>query len=305
MSVFTFVLSEWAPGDFFAEMRLDPRLGDDAVRALRERHGLDRPLPERYGRWLLSVMRGELGFSFAYGQPAGALVWPRARNTLVLTGTATVLAWLVALPLGIFWARRRGGPLSAALGGATALLLAVPDVVAALALMLLALRTGWLPVGGMVSLGHEGLPLPARAADLAAHLALPALALVLGALPTLLRHVRSAVAGALEEPFVLAARAHGIAESRLLLRHVLPAAANPLVSLLGLSVAGLLSMSLLVESVTGWPGLGPLLLEAILARDLHLVLASVLASTVFLLAGNLIADAILVAVDPRIRVEGA
>jgi peptide/nickel transport system permease protein len=306
VSLFTFALSEWAPGDFYAEMRLDPRLGDETLRALRVRHGLDRPLPERYVLWLGSALRGELGFSFAYGQPVAPLVWPRARNTLLLAGTATALSWLIALPLGTWWARSRAGDLSSkALGGATALLLAVPDVVAALALMLLALRTGWFPIGGMQSLGHEALAAPARAADVVAHLVLPALALALGALPTLLRHVRVAMAAALAEPFVLAARAHGIPERRVLLRHALPAAANPLVSLFGLSVASLLSMSLLVEAVMGWPGLGPLLVEAILARDFHVVLASVLASTVFLLAGNLAADLLLAAVDPRIRTEEA
>jgi peptide/nickel transport system permease protein len=305
VSALTFLLSEWAPGDFFDEMRLDPRLSDETVRALRERHGLDRPLPERYLRWLVSVLQGHLGFSFAYGQPAAALLWPRARNTLVLTASASALAWLAALPLGCAWARRRRGPLAAALGGGTAALLAVPDVVVALALMVAALRTGWLPVGGMASLGHEEMTAAARLRDLAAHLALPALALALGMLPMLLRHVRTAVAGALDEPFVLAARAHGIPEWRILTRHALPAAANPLVSLFGLSLASLLSMSLLVEAVMGWPGLGPLLLEAILARDFHLVLASVLASTVFLLGGNLAADVLLVAVDPRIRAEGA
>ena len=304
VSVLTFALAEWAPGDFFGEMRLDPRLGEDAVRVLRERHGLDRPLPERYLLWVRSVLRGELGFSFAYGQPAAALVRPRARNTLLLAGTATALAWAVALPLGTWWARRRGRS-AAVVGGGTALLLALPDVVVALALMLAAVRTGWLPAGGMVSLGHEHMTRLGQARDLAAHLVLPVLALTLGTLPALLRHVRSAVAAALAEPFVAAARGHGVPERTVLLRHVLPAAANPLVSLFGLSLASLLSMSLLVEAVMGWPGLGPLLLEAILARDLHVVLASVLASTLFLLGGNLAADLLLVAVDPRIRAEAS
>jgi peptide/nickel transport system permease protein len=111
------------------------------------------------------------------------------------------------------------------------------------------------------------------------------------------------VAAVLDAPFVRAARAHGIPERRVLFRPVLPAAANPLISLFGLSVAGLLSMSLLVEVVMSWPGLGPLLLEAILARDFHLVLGPVLASTLFLLCGNLVADLLLLAADPRIRAD--
>jgi len=303
VSVLSFVLVELAPGDYFAEMRLDPRISEATVHALRSRYGLDRPLPERYARWLASLAKGELGYSFAYGQPVGPLLWPRLRNTLLLTVTATALAWLLAVPLGTWWATRRRGPADAGLTGLTAMLLALPDLVLVLGLLLLAVRTGWFPAGGMVSLGHEQMPWGARVKDVAFHLVLPVTALVLGIVPALVRYVRASVADALGAPFVRAARAHGIPERRVLFRHVLPAAANPLISLFGLSLAGLLSMSLLVEVVMSWPGLGPLLLEAILARDFHLVLGPVLASTVLLLGGNLLADLVLAVADPRIRTE--
>ncbi len=300
----SFALAELAPGDFFAEMRLDPRLSEAHLRDLRARHGLDRPLPERYLRWLGSAVQGDLGFSFAYGQPVGALLAPRLRNSLLLNSAATAVAWALAIPLGVWWARARGRPASRVFAVATAGLLALPDMVVALALLLFAVQSGWFPAGGMVSLGHEEMSALARAADVARHLALPALALVLGILPVLVRHVRAATAEALEAPFVKAARAHGLSEARVLFFHALPAAANPLVSLFGLSIAGLLSLSLLVEVVMAWPGLGPLMLEAILARDLHLVVGPVLASCVLLLAANLAADLLLLAVDPRIRVDG-
>ena len=303
VSLLSFVLVELAPGDYFAEMRLDPRISEATVHALRARYGLDRPLPERYGRWLASLAKGELGYSFAYGQPVGPLLWPRLRNTLLLTVTATALAWLLAVPLGTWWATRRRGPADAALTGLTAMLLALPDLVLVLGLLLLAVRTGWFPTGGMVSLGHEQMPWGARVKDVAFHLVLPVAALVLGIVPALVRYVRASVADALGAPFVRAARAHGIPERRVLFRHALPAAANPLVSLFGLSLAGLLSMSLLVEVVMSWPGLGPLFLEAVLARDFHLVLGPVLASTFLLLGGNLLADLLLAATDPRIRTE--
>ena len=303
VSVLSFVLVELAPGDYFAEMRLDPRISEATVHALRSRYGLDRPLPERYARWLASLAKGELGYSFAYGQPVGPLLWPRLRNTLLLTVTATALAWLLAVPLGTWWATRPRGPADAGLTGLTAMLLALPDLVLVLGLLLFAVRTGWFPAGGMVSLGHEQMPWGARVKDVAFHLVLPVTALVLGVVPALVRYVRASVADALGAPFVRAARAHGIPERRVLFRHVLPAAANPLISLFGLSLAGLLSMSLLVEVVMSWPGLGPLLLEAILARDFHLVLGPVLASTVLLLGGNLLADLVLAVADPRIRTE--
>jgi peptide/nickel transport system permease protein len=297
------LLAELAPGDFFAEMRLDPRVSEETMRALRTRHGLDRPLADRYVLWVGSLARGEIGYSFAYGGPVGPLLWPRMRNTLVLTVTGVVAAWLLALPLGVWWATRRRPVERRAFAAVTAALLAVPDVVIALALLLMAVRTGWFPAGGMTSMAHEQMSRGARAWDVAAHLVLPAAALVLGILPVLLRHVRASVADVLTSPFVRAARAHGIPEGRVLFGHVLPAAANPLISLFGLSLAGLLSMSLVVEVVMSWPGLGPLLLEAILARDFFLVLGLVLASTVLLVGGNVLADALLLAVDPRIRAE--
>ncbi len=125
--------------------------------------------------------------------------------------------------------------------------------------------------------------------------------LTLGLLPVLIRHVRAAVAEAMGAPFAMAARAHGIAGRRLLVRHILPAALNPLISLFGFSLGTLLSASLLVEVIVGWPGLGPLFLDAIFARDYALVLGVVLVSTTFLIAGNLVADLLLYRADPRIR----
>lgn len=303
VSVLSFLLVEMAPGDFFAEMRLDPRISPATLQALRARHGLDRPLPERYARWAASLARGELGYSFAYGSPVAPLLWPRVRNTLLLTAVATGTAWALAIPIGVWWATPRRPALRHGLATVMAVLLAVPDILLSLALLLLAVRTGWFPAGGMTSVGHEQMSRSARAWDVLWHLALPAAALVLCILPMLTRHVRASMAATLEAPFVRAARAHGIPEGRVLFFHALPAAANPLISLFGLSLAGLLSMSLLVEIVMSWPGLGPLLLEAILARDFYLVLGLVLASTVLLLGGNMLADALLLAADPRIRRE--
>ena len=137
--------------------------------------------------------------------------------------------------------------------------------------------------------------------DVVRHLALPVAVLALGMLPVLVRHVRSAMAEALDSPFALAARAHGIPRGRLLFRHLLPAAANPLVSLFGFSLGTLLSASLLIEVVMGWPGLGPLFLDAIMARDFAVVLAVVMLSTTFLVVGNLFADLAIYGLDPRIR----
>jgi peptide/nickel transport system permease protein len=182
-------------------------------------------------------------------------------------------------------------------------LLAVPDLLLAIVFLVLAVETGYFPTGGMVSPGWASLSAPERVLDVAWHLALPAGVLVLGMLPTLVRHVRASMAEAIDSPFALSARAQGIPRQRLLFRHLLPAAANPLISLAGFSFGTLLSASLLIEVVMGWPGLGPLFLEAIMARDFALVLAVVILSASFLVAGNLLADILLYRMDPRIRMK--
>jgi peptide/nickel transport system permease protein len=141
--------------------------------------------------------------------------------------------------------------------------------------------------------------------DVALHLALPVFILVICETAVIVRHVRASVIEVLQAPYVQAARGYGTNRTRLLFRHVLPVAANPAISLLGFSLAGLLSGSLMVEVVCGWPGLGPLILEATLARDLYLVIGGIIFSAIFMVGGNLIADLLLFVLDPRIRTEGA
>jgi peptide/nickel transport system permease protein len=305
VSVLAFAFSTLAPGNYFDEMRLNPQISAERLSALRADYQVDRPMAVRYARWAVALLHGDLGFSFAYNTPVAPMLWTRARNTLLLTGTATLLVWMLALPLGVWSAERIGQPADVALSWATAVLLIVPDLALALGLLVLAVRSGWLPTGGMVSVGFEGFSLGQKIRDVALHLVLPVTVLVASALPVLLRHVRAAVAEALEASFLRAAEGHGISRRRLLYRYALPAAAHPLIALLGFSLGALLSGSLLVEVVMSWPGLGPFLLEAILARDLYVVIGGVLLSTLFLVAGNFAADLLLYWADPRIRAEAS
>lgn len=303
ISIFSFALLQLAPGDFFTSLEMNPQVSARTIAALRTQYGLDKPLPLRYGNWLRAVLRGDLGTSFAYNRPVAPLLALRARNTLLLTGTATLLAWLLAIPFGI-WSAARQGKWGDRVGGVmTSTLLTVPDLVLFLALLLLAVRTGWFPTGGMISAEFGDLSFWGRLKDVAHHLLLPSLGLALATLPPLVRHIRSAMIEVLETPFIRAARAHGIAEHRVLLRYALPVAANPLISLFGFSIATMLSAGLLVEVILSWPGIGPLLVEAILAKDVFVVVGTVMLSSLFLVAGNFLADMLLFAVDPRIRWE--
>src|SRR5467141_5472272 len=303
VSILAFLFTTLAPGNYFDEMRLNPQISPETVAALRAQYQLDRPLPVRYASWMNSVLHGQMGFSFAYNTPAAPILFVRARNTLLITITATLIVWGIALPLGVWSAARFGRLPDRLLSWATAALLVIPDLALALGLLVFAVRTGWFPTGGMASVDFETLSPLNRLRDLASHMILPVMALVFSSLPLLIRHVRAAVADVLNAPFLQAAVGHGIPRRTLLYRYALPAAANPLISLFGFSIGALLSGSLLVEVVMSWPGLGPLLLEAILARDLYLVVGGILFSTLFLVGGNLLADLLLFWADPRIRTE--
>jgi peptide/nickel transport system permease protein len=303
ISFFSFALLQLAPGDYFDSMRLNPQISRQTLTGMRSEFGLDRPLPIRYARWLTSLLHGELGVSLASRGPVVPVLRVRARNTLVLSATATLFAWLLALPIGIWSATKRSRWADRICGVATSALLTIPDLVLFLGLLLLAIRTGWFPTGGMRTEATDGLSFWSSSKDFALHLALPAFGVALVSLPVLIRHIRAAMIEALESPFLRAARGHGIPNARLLLRYALPAASNPLISLFGFSIATMLSASALAEIVLSWPGLGPLLVESILSRDVYVVVAIVMLSSVFLVASNLLADLLLFASDPRIRVE--
>jgi peptide/nickel transport system permease protein len=305
VSALSFALAETAPGSLVDELRLNPRISPATIEAMRDRYGLDESLPEKYLHWLQSIWRRDLGYSVIYNGPVAPLLWPRVRNTLLLTVTATALAWLVALVIGAWAASRKGKWPDRLTAAGTTILLSVPDLLLGLLLLLVAVRTGYFPTGGMVSVGFDELSPVGKLGDLGSHFFLPVTGLMLIELPTLARHVRASLIEVLQAPFIQAARATGISERRLLVRHALRAAANPLIALFGLSVAGLLSASLVIEAIMSWPGLGLLLLEAVGARDLHLVVAAVTCSTILLISGNLLADALLYLADPRVRPQQA
>jgi len=280
LSFLCFLFTEMAPGSFFDEMRLNPQISPETIASLRTRYGLDRPLGVRYARWTIAAIHGDLGYSIAYNTP----VTP-----------------LLGVPLGLLTGSARGKFADKLATPTSSFLLAVPEIVLAVGILALVVRWRFVPAGGMMSLGFEDLSPWQKIRDIAVHMLVPGLILVLGGVAVVERHVRASVLEVLNMPYIQAARGLGIGRVRLLFLHVLPVAANPAISLFGFSIAALLGGSLVVEVVTAWPGLGPLILEATLSRDLYLVIGAVLLSAVFMIAGNLIADLILVASDPRIR----
>jgi peptide/nickel transport system permease protein len=305
VSVLSFLFLQLAPGNFFDEMRLNPQISRQTVVELYKQYGMDKPLVVRYWSWLKSVTEGDWGISFAYNTPVAPLILARSGNTLLLTGVATLLSWMIALPVGILCAaeRERHRWIDQAAGLGTTLLLVIPDLLLALGVLWIAVHTHWFRAGGMLSPESVDRATWANLKDRTLHLIGPLLVLVLGSLPILIRHIRSGTADALKLPCIRAAQAHGVSELRILFRHALPNSAAPLVTLFGFSLGSLLSASLLIEVVMSWPGLGPLLLEAILGRDVYVVIGAVMFSALFLVGGMFIADVLLFVLDPRIRTE--
>ena len=301
VSVLCFLFSEMAPGSFFDEMRLNPQISPDTIASLQSRYGLNQPLVVRYGRWVRSAARADFGYSIAYNAPVGPLLRSRARNTLVLTSVGLILTWVVSVPLGVWVAARHGKWLDKLVGAGSSFIVSIPEVVLAVGLLAIVVHWRLLPVGGMGSANRDDLSTFGRTQDFVRHLLLPVLILTLVESAIIVRHVRASVLEVLNMPFVQAARGFGIGQARLLFRSVLAAAASPAISLFGFSLGGLISGSLLIEVVCGWPGLGPLILEATLSRDFYLVIGGIMLSALFLVAGNLIADVMLLAFDPRIR----
>lgn len=294
------VLARLAPGDFTAEL-VRAGVSPETIARERARYGLDRPVASQYVEWVGRALRFDLGTSIRFGRPVGELVRERARNSAKLAVAALIIGTLGGLSLGVVTGSARGGPLPALIRLLSVLALSLPPLLMSLLLALLAARTGWFPVGGMASLDAEELGSLARAADFAWHLVLPALALALPLAATLERLQAQSLAETLTEPFIRAAEARGVPRARVVWRHALRVAATPVVAVYGILVGSLMSGSFTVEIVTAWPGLGQLLYEALLARDIYLVAGCAAVGSLFLALGTLVSDVLVAFADPRLR----
>jgi len=296
------VLASLAPGDATTEL-FAAGATPEAIAAERRRLGLDRPLIEQYGTWLSRVVRLDLGESLRYRRPVRDLLGERVGNTVLLGATALLVATLVGLPLGVL-SGSRGGWLPGLVRVASLTALSVPPLISSLLFALLASRTGWFPTGGIAPVGAERDWL-ASVGTIAWSLTLPALALALPFVATVERLQSDATAAALAEPHIVAARARGVGERRLVWHHALTPALRPVVAVYGIIVGTLFSGSFAVEIVTAWPGLGRLMYDALVSRDLYLVAGCAAAGSVFLAVGTLASDLALAAIDPRSREPGS
>ncbi len=298
------LLTRLAPGDVVAL-----ELGADATpeerAAARARLGLDRSPVEQWAGWASRALRFDLGESFLYTRPVAPLVARAAARTALLGVVALAAATALGLALGIYTGSRGAGIGPGLVRAASIACISLPPLLTSLLLVFLAARTGWLPLGGMTSSTAVDQSWAAWLADVASHLPLPVLALALPIAATFERLQSQALADVARQPFLAAAAARGVGGRDIILRHAWPASLRPICAVYGLVIGALLSGSFVVEYVTGWPGLGWLMYEALRARDIYLV-AGCAAMGAFLLAlGTLLGDLLLVAADPRAREDAA
>ncbi len=303
MTFLTFMLMQLTPGNFFDTLKMDPQMSQETIEHYEHIYQLDKHVILQYVYWVKSLLKGDLGHSFYFNIPVSRIILGRLFNTFVLSLSAFLLTWFVALPLGIWAALHRNRFIDRCIQFLSYICLSLPSFFLAMIFLYFASQSGWLPLGGMHSPNYEELSFFGRIFDLIKHLAIPTLALSIGSIAALQRIMRGNMLEILGKQYVLAARAKGLPENKVIYQHALRNAINPLITLLGYEFSSLLSGAALIEIICSWPGLGSLMLTAVRSKDVYLVMANMLMGGVMFIAGNLLADLMLAKVDPRIRYE--
>jgi peptide/nickel transport system permease protein len=297
ISLLNFLFINLAPGDPLQAL-LPPEVPGGTVAHLYEQTGLNDSIPVRYGRWLGAIARGDWGKSFQNGQQTTALIARALPNTLVLTGSAMVLSLLIGVPLGIVSALRERSWLDEFTTIWSFVFTSIPGFfLAILAVFLFAVKFHWFPTSGMYAYDKQG-----QLSDLIRHLALPMTVLGILHVPGYVRYVRGSMLDVMGQDYVRTARAKGLRERAVTWRHTLPNALSPFITILGLSLPGLVGSSVLIEQVFAWPGLGTLSINSALYRDYPVFMGTSLLYAVAVLVSNLVTDLVYGLIDPRIRI---
>jgi peptide/nickel transport system permease protein len=298
-----------APGDPTA-FYFSPNIPPEVMEQIRRNLGLDQPLVVQYFRWLTSFFRGDFGYSFAQARPVSDILREAMPNTLILTGTALVLVFLVGVLVGVVQAVRQYSIFDSASSVISLFFYSMPSFWLGLMLMLvfslIAHQSGWpiaLPATGMTSIDYEFMPFGERVLDRAVHLILPVATLTLALAAGVARYTRGQMLEVVRQDYIRTARAKGVPERQVILRHALRNSLLPVITLLGLYLPFLFSGAVFIEVIFAWPGMGRIIVDAILQRDYPLVMATSFLFAVIVVVGNLVADVLYAVADPRIRYD--
>ncbi len=304
ITIITFGVIHVTPGEpVEMQVAMNPRVSAEARERLRKFYELDKPLHVQYYRWVTRLTRLDFGRSFSPdGRPVIAKIRERLPITVNINLIALMLEFVLAIPIGVMAATHRDGPLDR---GTTVFVIAgsaTPLFWLCLLLMYLFGATlGWLPISGLHSLGYATRGFWWQAQDLARHLVLPLSVATFGSLAGLSRYMRNGMIEVLSQDYITTARAKGLAERTVVYRHALRNALLPVITMLGLSVPGLIGGSVIFESIFSIPGMGQLFYQGTMARDYPLVMGILVITAVLTLLGNLLADMAYAVADPRIR----
>ena len=307
MSFITFLFIDLAPGDVLAQYRFDPRISDETVREIEAKFHFDKPVIVQYGHWLIRAVQGDLGYSFSREAPVSSVISERLFNTFILSFFSIIITWLIAIPLGIYAAVKQYSWGDRIMSVISYVGMSLPTFFVALLLMFFVYLgrdlplISLLPTSGMISANHDQLSFFGKLIDRALHMVVPVTVLSITALAGLQRISRGNMLEELRKQYVVTARAKGLPENKVVYRHALRNAINPLITLFGFEFSALLSGAALLEIIMNWPGLGSLMLSAVQTQDTFLVMGSLLLGGLMLICGNLIADILLVIADPRVR----
>ncbi|MDR0306631.1 MAG: ABC transporter permease [Chitinispirillales bacterium] len=307
MSFITFLFIDLAPGDVLAQYRFDPRISEESVKEIEAKYHFDKPVIVQYGYWLVRAVQGDLGYSFSRQAEVSSVISERLFNTFILSFFSIIITWLVAIPLGIYAAVKQYSWGDRIMSFISYLGMSLPTFFVALLLMFFVYLgrdlplISLIPTSGMISANYEQLSFGGKIVDRALHMIVPVTVLTITALAGLQRISRGNMLEELRKQYVVTARAKGLSENRVVYRHALRNAVNPLITLFGFEFSALLSGAALLEIIMNWPGLGSLMLSAVQTQDTFLVMGSLLLGGLMLIAGNLIADILLAAADPRVR----
>jgi len=303
VTLLSFGIMQLAPGNYLDTLRGQPTIQPETIERLTHEFGLDQPWYVQYGKWLYNAVQGNFGYSFTYKIEVFTLIGQRLYYTFILALWSTIIAWAIALPLGIYCAVNRNKWTDRLILLVSYAQSALPGFFVALVLLIIANQTGKLPLGGATSVNYESLSHFDKIKDTAWHMIIPMFVLGVRGVGGLLRQMRGSVLEVLSEQYILAARARGLSEKMVLWKHAFRNSVNPLITIFGFELAGLLAGAALVENVLAWPGLGRLLLESVQSRDIYVAMGAFVMGTVMLIIGNLIADVMLALTDPRIRLS--
>ncbi len=310
VSFLSFVLIQLPPGDYvttyIATLAASNEVVDQNTAAdLRSRFGLDQPMIIQYWKWISNIVfHGDFGLSFEWQQPVGDLIWERMVLTLLLTLSALIVTWGIALPVGVFSAVKKYSVADYIVTGLSFLGLAIPSFLLALVLMYVAAVHFGQNVGGLFSEQYLTAPWSiAKVIDLLSHLWIPVVILAVSGTASLIRVMRANMLDELHKPYVTTARAKGLSEFTLLVKYPLRLALNPFISTIAWLLPNLVSGSIIVAIVLSLPTAGPLLLQSLMSQDMYLAGAFILLICMLTVLGSLVSDILLALVDPRIRLE--